>query len=178
MNFLGSACPPRCCVSGRRRLRGDAGEASVADALLEAFGTRVRLEYDGPRTNRYDRTLAYVFLEDGTLANAEIIRQGYGFAYTEFPFKYLDEFRRLEREARENGRGLWGSHSNRPAARQPAPPTNPPSEAQAIVVYVTRTGDRYHRAGCRYLARSQIPMPLTEAAKRYTPCSVCRPPVP
>ncbi len=49
-----------------------------------------------------------MFLEDGTFLNAEIIKQGYGFAYTRFPFKYQDEFRRYEREAREQGRGLWG----------------------------------------------------------------------
>jgi len=48
-----------------------------------------------------------VFLKDGTFLNAEIIKQGYGFAYTRFPFKYLDEFRRYEQEAREQGRGLW-----------------------------------------------------------------------
>jgi micrococcal nuclease len=52
--------------------------------------------------------LAYVYLEDGTFVNAEIIRQGYGLAYTRFPFKHLEEFRRLEREARESKRGLWG----------------------------------------------------------------------
>lgn len=40
---------------------------------------------------------------------AEILRQGYGFAYTRFPFRYLEEFRQLEREAREGERGLWGS---------------------------------------------------------------------
>jgi endonuclease YncB( thermonuclease family) len=40
--------------------------------------------------------------------NAEIIKQGYGFAYTRFPFKYLEEFRKLERQAREAKRGLWG----------------------------------------------------------------------
>jgi micrococcal nuclease len=51
--------------------------------------------------------LAYVYLTDGTFLNAEIIKHGYGFAYTKFPFKYLAEFRRYEREARENGRGLW-----------------------------------------------------------------------
>ena len=55
------------------------------------------------------RTLAYVFLEDGTLLNAEIIKQGYGFAYTRFPFAQVEEFRRLERDAREQGRGLWAS---------------------------------------------------------------------
>jgi len=70
-------------------------------------GKKVRLEYDQDRTDKYDRTLAYVFLEDGTFLNAEIILQGYGFAYTKYPFKYMDEFRKHEREARENKRGLW-----------------------------------------------------------------------
>ena len=76
-------------------------------------GKRVRLEFDEANTHighkdKYRRTLAYVFLEDGTFLNAEIIKRGYGFAYTRFPFKYLDEFRRLERGAREQRRGLWG----------------------------------------------------------------------
>ena len=70
-------------------------------------GKEVRLEYDWQRRDKYNRLLAYVYLLDGTFLNAEIIKQGYGFAYTRFPFKYLEEFRRYEREARENGRGLW-----------------------------------------------------------------------
>ena len=53
-------------------------------------------------------TLAYVYLEGGTFLNAEIIRQGFGQAYTRFPFRYLEEFRSYEREAREAGKGLWG----------------------------------------------------------------------
>jgi len=52
-----------------------------------------------------------VYLEDGTFLNAEIIKQGFGFAYTRFPFKYIDEFRWYEREAREQNRGLWGKTS-------------------------------------------------------------------
>jgi endonuclease YncB( thermonuclease family) len=44
---------------------------------------------------------------DGTLLNAELIKQGYGFAYTKYPFKYMEEFRQYESKARENGRGLW-----------------------------------------------------------------------
>ena len=70
-------------------------------------GKPVRLEYDWERKDKYGRTLAYVYLEDGTFLNAEIIKQGYGFAYTKFPFKYLEQFRQYEREARENKRGLW-----------------------------------------------------------------------
>ena len=70
-------------------------------------GKEVRLEYDQTRRDRYNRILAYVCLMDGTFLNAEIIKQGYRFAYTKYPFKYMEEFRRCEREARENKRGLW-----------------------------------------------------------------------
>ena len=71
-------------------------------------GRRVRLEFD-PAVGQdpYGRTLAYVYLEDGTFLNAEIIRQGYGHAYTRFPFRHLDDFRALEADARAARRGLW-----------------------------------------------------------------------
>ncbi|MFQ5539600.1 MAG: thermonuclease family protein [Candidatus Binatia bacterium] len=58
--------------------------------------------------------MRYVFLEDGTFLNAEIVKQGFGFAYTRFPFKYLDEFRRFEREAREHRSGLYRLSTERP----------------------------------------------------------------
>lgn len=71
----------------------------------------VRLEADPLSDNRdrYDRLLRYVYLPDGRLVQAEIIRQGYGFAYTSFPFTKIDEFSALQREAREQNRGLWSS---------------------------------------------------------------------
>jgi micrococcal nuclease len=70
-------------------------------------GKEARFEFDRQKRDRYRRLLAYVYLLDGTFLNAEIIKQGYGFAYTKFRFKYMEEFRRYEREARENRRGLW-----------------------------------------------------------------------
>ena len=40
-------------------------------------------------------------------------------------------------------------------------------------VYVTKTGKKYHRDGCRYL-KSRIPISLSDAvAKGYTGCLVC-----
>ena len=45
-----------------------------------------------------------------------------------------------------------------------------------ITVYVTRTGEKYHKDGCRHLRQSRIPMSLKEAAQRYGPCSTCKPP--
>jgi micrococcal nuclease len=89
------------------------GKQATAFTRGLVLGKRVRLDYDPANAHdghkdKYRRTLAYVFLPDGSLLNAEIIRQGYGFAYTRFPFQRLDEFRRYEREAWEESRGLWG----------------------------------------------------------------------
>jgi biopolymer transport protein ExbD len=48
---------------------------------------------------------------------------------------------------------------------------------QTQTVYVTRTGKRYHRDGCRYLSMSKIPISLKDAkANGYSPCKVCHPP--
>jgi micrococcal nuclease len=143
----------------------------VSSAFLQGLiaGTIVRLEYDQQRRDKYGRTLAYLYLADGTFVNAEIVRQGYGHAYTDYPFRYLEAFRGYEREARTTNRGLWATA---PAAVVAAPTQVDPK----TTVYVTRTGNRYHAADCRFLARSQIPMPLEQAATRYGACAVCRPP--
>ena len=54
------------------------------------------------------------------------------------------------------------------------PATYSSSDDQSETVYVTDTGSKYHRAGCRYLKKSQIPMSLSEAKRQgYTACSVC-----
>lgn len=72
---------------------------------------KVRLEADPTNQNRdrYNRLLRYVYLPDGTLVQAHLVQNGYGFAYTSFPFTKSDEFVRLQQEARENTRGLWGN---------------------------------------------------------------------
>ena len=44
-------------------------------------------------------------------------------------------------------------------------------------VYVTKGGPKYHTAGCRLLQENPIAIKLREAAKAYTPCLVCKPPV-
>lgn len=51
------------------------------------------------------------------------------------------------------------------------------TESATVTVYVTRTGQKYHRGGCQYLSKSQVPMTLKAAkAAGYTPCSRCGPP--
>jgi micrococcal nuclease len=76
-------------------------------------GKTVFLERDISETDRYGRLLRYVYVGD-TMVNAELVRLGYAYA-TSYPpdVKYQDLLRELEREAREAGRGLWGSDKTR-----------------------------------------------------------------
>ena len=48
------------------------------------------------------------------------------------------------------------------------------SEPQSQTVYITNTGEKYHRAGCQYLRQSQIAISLDDAINQgYTACSRC-----
>lgn len=50
------------------------------------------------------------------------------------------------------------------------------SISDSYTVYITNTGSKYHRSGCRYLKKSQNAISKDNAiAQGYTPCSVCNP---
>lgn len=92
-------------------------------------GKRVRLVFDAEKRDKYNRLLAYVFIDyssaiDITKAegdyficngiitslfcNATIVKSGYARPMTILPnLMYADLFRTLDREAREHKRGLW-----------------------------------------------------------------------
>ncbi len=54
------------------------------------------------------RTLAYVYLKDGTFVNAWLVEHGYAQVMTVPPnVKHQELFLKLQREAKEAGRGLW-----------------------------------------------------------------------
>ena len=89
---------------------GKEASAFTAD-LLE--GEKVYLEPDQGKDLKEDcfgRTLAHVWrASDKLLVALKIIREGYGFYYSKYPFRqdYMDAFRQAERDAREQKRGLW-----------------------------------------------------------------------
>ena len=71
--------------------------------------------------------------------------------------KYLASLIECQREAISNQRGIWKGVS------------------EQDIVYITATGDKYHRAGCPHL-KSAIPTTREKAiATGYTPCNVCKP---
>ena len=73
--------------------------------LLE--GKKVKLEYDVDARGADGRPLAYVFLPDGRLANAEFLRQGFVYLKIRPPnIKYADQLREAYTEARREQRGF------------------------------------------------------------------------
>jgi micrococcal nuclease len=86
---------------------------------------QVRLELDVQDRDRYGRLLAYVYVGD-QMVNAELVRRGYAQVMTVPPnVRHQDLFVKLQREAREQKRGLWADPSE-------APTSSPqPSRAQA-----------------------------------------------
>ncbi|AMV24005.1 Thermonuclease precursor [Gemmata sp. SH-PL17] len=140
-------------------------------------GESVYLELDA-KPDKYGRALAFVYrAPDVLFVNAEIIRQGYGFAYTRFPFDddLMKQFRAHEKSAREAGRGLWGSADPIDGKDTKADKVEPKDVKSEV--YVTSSGAKYHADGCKFLAKSKILCSLADAkAKKYEPCSVCNPP--
>ena len=61
---------------------------------------------------QYDRTLAYVYLEDGTFVIDSMVKNGYATVMTTPPnVRYADIFVELARKARNRNRGLWMTSS-------------------------------------------------------------------
>lgn len=55
--------------------------------------------------------------------------------------------------------------------------TSGTAENKEVTVYVTNSGEKYHRDGCKYLGKSKIPISLNDAKNEgYSPCKVCNPP--
>jgi micrococcal nuclease len=71
-------------------------------------GQRLRLEYDQLCYDHYGRLLAYLFLPDGAMVNAELVRRGLAHVYTIPPnTRYREALLAAQREALEARRGIW-----------------------------------------------------------------------
>ncbi|WP_320056157.1 thermonuclease family protein [Desulfuromonas thiophila] len=95
---LGSGSPAR--------LR-QVAEDNRRQLIRQVKGRQVRLEVENPSYDRYGRLLAYVWLDNGTLLNAQLLREGRARVYRRFTFARKTEFLQLEEQARRNRRGLW-----------------------------------------------------------------------
>ena len=101
-----------------------------AVALLS--GKSVSLEYDASQgeKDKYGRTLAYIFLQDGTNFQETMIRQGFAEEYTySKAYKYQSLFKAAENEAKSKNLGIWGSACTSPSQPAPSEPVATPPPA-------------------------------------------------
>jgi micrococcal nuclease len=96
------------------------GKRASAFTRRLVLGEKVTLEYDVEKKDRYGRSLAYAYLDDGTFVNAKILEEGYAQVMTIPPnVKHSDYFRRLAKQAREKGKGLWAEEMGGEPENQP-----------------------------------------------------------
>ena len=70
-------------------------------------GKKVKLEFDVQERDKYGRLLAYVYI-DGEMYNKHLLEIGYAKIATYPPnVKYVEDFKEIQKEARENKVGLW-----------------------------------------------------------------------
>jgi len=70
----------------------------------------VRILEDQEATDQYNRRLAYVFLQDGTFVNQEIVRNGLAHVLYKYPnITYDDALLKSQQEAMKAGKGIWAN---------------------------------------------------------------------
>jgi endonuclease YncB( thermonuclease family) len=176
------------------------GSASKKWLSDQVFGKTVKLY--PKELDRYGRTVGRIEI-DGKNVNLASVRAGMAWWYRQYApaskeLKAAEaearaakrgiwsepravapwEWRRGSRSPSTDGNFKSpGSSSQSPArtSGQGSRRTEKPVPAPAVgtIVYVTRTGSKYHADGCRYLSRSRIPMAKKDAVKVYDACSVC-----
>jgi micrococcal nuclease len=84
------------------------------NSLISSSGSKVRLEYDVEKRDKYDRILAYLWTTDGTLVNMSMLKNGQAVLYT-FPpnVKYVNDLKAAQAEARNKRLGIWSGEGLR-----------------------------------------------------------------
>ena len=139
---------------------------AATEALAKLIGSKpVRCEPRG--LDKYGRTLATCFV-DGHDINAQMVRQGYAWAFVRYSTSYVRE----EAAARAEGLGIWQGDAvpawefragRWAAAEQQVPPGAP--QGCAIKGNITKHGKIYHMPWSPWYA--QIRMEAGEKGKRW-----------
>lgn len=88
------------------------GKTASAYTKEKLEGKVVELEFDAQERDQYGRLLAYVWI-DGVMFNKTLLSEGYAQVSTYPPnVKYVDEFTKLQGQARNNNKGFWAYDSD------------------------------------------------------------------
>jgi len=87
--------------------RSEYGRKAADYMFNTAKGRSIKLKFDKRTRDSQNNVLAYVYLEDGTLLNAELLKLGYARYDGKYPFKLEKKFQQYEKEAKLHKRGIW-----------------------------------------------------------------------
>lgn len=110
---------------------------------------------------------------DGRMLNETIVCEGYSNALTRYPFRqdYIDRFRTCERQAREQGKGLWGEGLAAPAKVAPQPVSAAEGEIKGN--RKSQVYSEHPTEGRRLTARAQaVFLPQSARRSKEAVCSV------
>ncbi|MBA2175901.1 thermonuclease family protein [Halobacillus locisalis] len=84
------------------------GPEASAFAESELLGKTVELEYDGPKRDKYDRLLAYLWV-DGNNFNEQLLEEGFArYAYVyDPPYTHANSMMKAQNRAKEAERNIW-----------------------------------------------------------------------
>ena len=95
---------PPSAVNGSVKFKPNRPSRDFLEDLV--LGKRVTLEFD-PLIGKNNTHYAYVFLPDGAMANAEMLKQGRAQVDDSRAFAHQEEFTKLQQDARDAGLGVW-----------------------------------------------------------------------
>jgi micrococcal nuclease len=76
--------------------------------LLSSSKWEVSLEFDIEKRDIHGRLLSYLWTPDKKMINLQVLKDGYAVLFTIPPnIRYVDELRKAQSEARDNGLGIW-----------------------------------------------------------------------
>lgn len=144
-------------------------------------------------TDRYGRKVGIVKLADGELLNHLLVEAGLAHWYEEYAPDDAT-LKRLQAEAKAAKRGLWsrsdavapwefrkrkrapkvdGGTVKKPVRSEENPQPSVTAEGVGDV-YITDTGEKYHRPLCRTLKNSKMSISTADAkARGFGPCGLC-----
>ena len=105
IRFLGINTPE---VQHKDKMAEAGGEEAKAWLINKLQHTKVRLEFDVEKTDKYGRTLAYLFTENKEHINLSLVKAGLATISIYPPnLRYVDELIAAENKAEQEKLGIW-----------------------------------------------------------------------
>ena len=155
-----------------------------------AKAKKIEIQYDGNRTDKYGRKLAWIFV-DGQLLQDKLVKKGYARVYYVYgKYKYTNKLRASEKIAKRKKLGIWKNYkaafpdskssSNKKTTKKTTTKKvsntkkNSSKQTSSAYVWIPRTGSKYHsRSSCSNMKNPSKVKKSEAISEGYTPCSKC-----